>query len=235
MSGPIHGRLFVFSGIDGAGKSTQIKRVASSVGKSGRPPCVMWARGGYTTGMNSLKRVLRRNSRIPAPGPSAGRSRAFAKPWLRKCWLGLAILDLIRVYGVVLRWRLWRGQTVLCDRYWPDTLLDFQLHFPEENVARWFLWRALQYVCPRPTASFLLLVPLSVSLQRSQQKQEPFPTPVDVLANRLEAYRQWSSEDSYRLLDGQRPLDDLTNEIMSVIAAPVETGRGSQPDLTCTS
>jgi thymidylate kinase len=124
---------------------------------------------------------------------------------------------------------------VLCDRYWPDTLLDFQLHFPEENVARWRLWRALQFVCPRPHATFLMLVPLSVSLQRSQQKNEPFPTPVDVLENRLQAYRQWSAQASYRLLDGQRPLEDLTNEIMTVIDASVESGRDSQPDMTGTS
>ncbi len=224
----MHDRLFVFSGIDGAGKSTQIERVACQLVQSGRVPFVLWARGGYTTGMNVLKGILRlsNNSRLPSPGPSAKRSRSFANPWVRKCWLRLAILDLIRVYGVVLRWRLWRGQVVLCDRYWPDTLLDFQLHFPEENVAGWRLWRALQRVCPQPNAIFLMRVPLNVSLERSKQKQEPFPTPAGVLETRLQAYDDWSKQETCYLLDGQRPREELTAEIMTIIE-PQVAGRGS--------
>ena len=232
----MHGRLFVFSGIDGAGKSTQIERVARRIVQSGRVPCVLWARGGYTTGMSCLKGILRlgNSSRLPAPGPSAERSRAFANPWVRKCWLRLAILDLIRVYGVVLRWRLWRGQVVLCDRYWQDTLLDFQLHFPTENVAGWRLWRALRRVCPQPHATFLMRVPLHVALERSQQKQEPFPTPADVLESRLQAYDEWPKQEAHCLLDGQRPRDELTAEIMTIVETQVAK-RSSQRGVSCLS
>ena len=70
-------------------------------------------------------------------------------------------------------------------------------------------------------------VPLNVSLERSKQKQEPFPTPVGVLEARLQAYDEWSKQETCCLLDGQRPRDELTVEIMTIIE-PQVAGRGLQ-------
>ena len=219
----MRGRLFVFSGIDGSGKSTQINRLAQLLADSDQKPLVFWARGGYTSGMNLAKVLLRRVSKrglVPPAGHNDRRRHAFANPLIRKTWLTLAILDLIRVYAVGLRWRLLRGRTVLCDRYCGDTLLDFQLNFPDEQVEHWWLWRLLVRLCPHPDAAFLLLVPISVSRQRSADKQEPFPTPDDVLTSRLAAYRTWkASDDMWYVLDGECPVAQITHEIATVISA----------------
>ena len=51
--------LVVFSGIDGAGKSTQIELLKSWFLNRKIKVKVLWARGGYTPGMTYLKKSLR--------------------------------------------------------------------------------------------------------------------------------------------------------------------------------
>ncbi|HVF91890.1 MAG TPA: hypothetical protein VNH22_17625, partial [Blastocatellia bacterium] len=166
------GSLIVFSGLDGAGKSTQIRLLMERLESEGRKPICLWTRGGYTSGFGALKSALRRLSRggAPEPGHTPGRERAFKSPATRRAWLALAVLDLTRVYAVHLRLWLWRGRTIVCDRYLWDTLIDFRLNFPEEPVERSFLWKALDKLTPRPDAAFLMLVPVAESVRRSDIK-----------------------------------------------------------------
>ncbi|MDA7437895.1 hypothetical protein N8773_00850, partial [Candidatus Pseudothioglobus singularis] len=51
--------IIVFSGADGAGKSTQIDLLISSITKSGHNACSIWSRGGYTPGFEFVKKALR--------------------------------------------------------------------------------------------------------------------------------------------------------------------------------
>ena len=127
------GAIVVFSGMDGAGKSTQIELLRSHLNANDQDPVVLWSRGGYTPGMNWLKSLLRKGpskSALPDAGPSQARTQAFKRPLVRKVWLSLAIMDLLLLYGVWLRWKKIRGQVVICDRFLDDTALDLKLNFP---------------------------------------------------------------------------------------------------------
>ena len=116
--------LILFSGIDGGGKSTQIERLTSVLRERWGEPVVFWSRGGYTPGFERLKRGLRRGTGstiMPPAGRSAERSRSLRRPWIRRAWLALAVLDLLWWYGVRVRgWRR-RGRAVILDRYWLPT------------------------------------------------------------------------------------------------------------------
>lgn len=220
--------IIVFSGVDGAGKSTQIERLERALVAAGRRPRRLWSRGGYTPLFNGLKSLLRRTSRgtaVPAAGPSAERTARLQRPWVRRLWLTLAILDLIWLYGVRLRWWRRRGQTVLCDRYLADTALDFKLNFPDEEVARWPLWRALARLTPQPDAAFLLLLPVEESLRRSREKNEPFPDSPAVLSSRLAVYQEQAENGRWHVLDGRRSIDDIAAEV----AVRVATAAGATP------
>ena len=98
--------MIAFSGIDGAGKSTQIKLLKNKLEKNGKKVTLFWGRGGYTPGMELIKRVLRNNNSSAIPlkrGHSDERDRAFSKKWVKKMWLSLSILDLIFFYGIYVR------------------------------------------------------------------------------------------------------------------------------------
>jgi thymidylate kinase len=212
------GRLIVFSGLDGAGKSTQIRLLMERLESDGCRPVCLWTRGGYTSGFNALKSALRRLSRgraLPESGHTRRRARAFKSPATRRAWLRLALLDLIRVYAVQVRLWLWRGRTIICDRYLWDTLVDFRLNFPLETVEESFLWRALARLTPRPDAAFLMLVPVEESVRRSDIKGEPFRDPVEVLEERLSRYEALATEGHWHVLDGRRAAPDLASDILS--------------------
>lgn len=207
--------MIAFSGLDGAGKSTQINLLTEQLRQRGFATKYVWARGGYTPWLEGLKRLARRmlGRKLPPAGHSQQRSQTFRKGGVRRLWLMLAMLDLVWVWGVQLRWWKWRGQAIICDRYLWDTLIDFRLNFSHEQVERWLMWRLLRRAIPQPDAMFLLLIPVEESMRRSDIKGEPFRDPPEVLAKRLAQYQSLATNVPWQVLDGRQSVSDLAREI----------------------
>ncbi|MEM2001570.1 MAG: dTMP kinase [Candidatus Methanomethylicaceae archaeon] len=211
--------LVTFSGIDGAGKSTQIQLLIDYLRQEGQEPIYVWARGGYTPMFEGLKALLRRFAKhlVPPPGDNPQRERAFRRGWIRRLWLTFALLDLLWMYGVKLRWWQWCGRTVVCDRYLWDTLVDFRLYFPQERVECWWLWRLLVHLTPQPDAAFLLIVPVEESMRRSSIKGDPFREPLEMLAQRLAQYQAIAQGRQWHIVDGCQPVSELAAQIVKVV------------------
>ncbi len=209
------GKILTFSGLDGAGKSTQIALLKKRMSTNGEALVYLWTRGGYTSLFGQAKRLLRLvlGKKIPPSGPNPHRTQALQKTWIRRLWLTAALLDLLRVYGVQVRWWRWRGRTVLCDRYLADAYIDFRLHWPQEDIEQWRLWRLLRRLTPRPDVSFLFLIPVSESVRRSEIKGEPFPDLPETLCSRLQLYQALLLQGNWRVMDGLRSIPTLAEEV----------------------
>ncbi len=216
------GLLVTFSGLDGAGKTTQIELLRSRLEREGRPTRYLWSRGGYTPGFEALKAFARRllKRKLPPPGDNPDRTRALESGGVRRVWLLIALLDLILLYGVAVRWWRWRGEVVVCDRYLWDTLVDFRQNFPGDAVERSFLWRTLTRVAPRPDLAVLLVVPTDVSVRRAEEKDDPFPAPPPVVAWRREQYLELAEEKDWLVLDGRRDRADIASTIADGLLEP---------------
>jgi len=202
--------IIAFSGIDGAGKSTQINLLIDYLKENKKRTKYIWARGGYTPGFNFLKKIIRKSgtTTVPKPGRSQERAQAFEAPLMRKIWLILAILDITFLYAVYIRWMEIRGYSIICDRWIDDTLLDFQLNFPQEQVHKWWLWKLYLFCAPKPDRSFLFLIPVEESIRRSKLKNEPFPDSKEVLIERLSQYEAFDSGHWIKI-DGTRSVQDV--------------------------
>lgn len=215
----VTGKLIVFSGIDAAGKSTQIDLLVQRLRRNGLHPIVFWSRLGYTPGMTRLKWLLRKlaPSRImPSAGESEQRDLAMARQSTRRWWLRLSILDLGWFYAVWLRAMRWLGYTVICDRYLVDSELDFKLNFPDQHMETWRSWKMLKWAAVRPSAAFMLLIPIEDSQQRSRQKEEPFPDSRQRLEQRLAGYRSCCATGDWCVLDGRGDIAELSDQIHQV-------------------
>jgi len=192
--------------------------------ESRRMPAVQyWSRGGYTPGMDCLKAIARKvfRKKLPASGDIEGRTRSFRRGLLRKAWIWLALLELIRVYGGWIRWKLIRGNSVICDRYLWDTLIDFRILFPEEKIEDFLLWRLLRRVAARPNAAFVLHIPASVSEQRSTGKGVGHTEPTELVRLREAHYEQLDQSRGFHVLSGIDSSADNSSRILSVVSQVV--------------
>lgn len=211
--------LITLSGIDGCGKSTQLAAVENYGATNGYKVKSVWTRGGYTSGCNLLKDMLRHAfpSRMPTPGPSAQRDQVFRDTRVQRLWLCIAIFDLIRVYGIQLRWWLFRNKIVVCDRYIWDTQIDFELMFPHINFQRWVLWKALATLTPSPQSSFLFVLPYEESVRRCTIKYEPFPDSPTIKPLRFLKYQRLAQESGLHAVDACQSATCITDAIMGTI------------------
>ena len=213
--------IITFSGLDGAGKSTQIECLSERLLSEGYHVKVVWARGGYTHGFEFLKKLLRRlmGKKLVPSGQSKDRTQKLERPIIQKIWLTIAILDLIFLWGLYVRLLGNRERIVICDRYLNDTLLDFRKNFSATNVEESILWRLLTAITPAPDHAFLFWVPIETSMQRSIDKAEPFPDSKETLEWRLAAYMDQSTFPlhKYALIDGRNSITKNSEELYASI------------------
>ena len=210
--------MIVFSGLDGAGKSTQINILMDFYQNQRKRVYYFWSRGGYTPGMLLLKALLRKSGSNIIPeksGESIERGKIFKNSRIQKAWITLAIIDLIFFYGFWLRYKC-INNTVICDRYLIDTQIDFERNFPALDLQKFFFWKLLVWIAPKPDLHFLLMITPKESVKRSILKNEPFPDTLDTLNFRYEKYDNLSLQaDKIIRVDCSAEVEEVADFIAS--------------------
>ena len=183
--------IIVFSGVDCAGKSTQIELLKKKFLGHGIKSQSLWSRGGYTPGFELLKKLLRIviGKKVIPFGRSKKKHKTMSNLFIRYLWLVIAMLDLLFLYAIIIRIKSFLGKVVICDRYLGDTFIDFSLNFPNNNFNKMWLWKLLIMATPKPDISFLFILPVKKSIYRSTLKYEPFPDSKEILQQRLDMYK----------------------------------------------
>lgn len=187
--------LIAISGIDCAGKSTQIELLRRHFERRGRAVEALWYRPGYSPALDGARALIRRlrPGALPTADRPGARARAFARPGVAEAWIAAALADTLVQYAVRVRALLALGRVVLCDRYLEDAALDFELRFPRlAGLSRRGV-RALRLIAPIPDAAFLLTLDRDEMARRMAEKSEPFEDPPEVREARYRAYLEIAS------------------------------------------
>jgi dTMP kinase len=209
------GRFITLEGLDGSGKTTQLKRLTGWMQKRGIHPVVTRQPGG--TGTGDRIRELLLDSRSTTLAPLAEMALMFA--------------DRAQVIAEVIEPALAAGRTVLCDRF-TDSTEAYQgggRELGSEPVLEMHrvLCGALQ-----PDLTLLLLPSLKASLDRARRRNDRvtaqsgkdegrFEREQDAFYRRVwEKYREIAHRDAHRVvsIEGDLTIDEVHEQIIEAVA-----------------
>lgn len=206
--------MISFSGIDCSGKSTQIDLLCKELEKAGKKYAVVWSRGGYTPGIQFLKKLINRgNKEMTKEERLAYSAEVNKSSKKRKLLFTLSLMDLWFYYSIALRFKN-IGKTVICDRYIWDTYIDFKMKYPEYNFEKGFWWRLTLKTMLKPKPAFVLFIPAEESMRRSDLKEEPFPEPIEVRDERIQRYVKEMENNRWScVIDATKSIEEVFADI----------------------
>lgn len=213
--------MISFSGIDCSGKSTQIENVKNAFGKAHKKCKVIHSRGGYTPVLEFFKNLFRKDKKGTTEEQEQYRQEIHGNPKKRKMLLWLSILDMGLYYGIHFRFVELFGKTILADRYFWDSYIDFQMKYPEFDFEKWVVWRLARRISKKPSKSIIYTIPAELSMYRSTLKDEPWPEPIDVRRTRIDHYMKEISNGRWdTVIDATGTVEEVFEATMNAIAVP---------------
>jgi dTMP kinase len=209
------GRFITLEGLDGSGKSTQLKRLAAWMQKRGIHPVVTRQPGGTATGDRIRELLL--DSRSTTLAPLAEMALMFA--------------DRAQVIAEVIEPALAAGRTVLCDRF-TDSTEAYQGGGRELGSEPVLAMHRVLCGALQPDLTLLLLPALRASLERARRRNDRtsaqsgkdegrFEREQDAFYLRVwEKYQEIARRDAYRVVSivGDLTIDEVHEQIIEAVA-----------------
>jgi len=209
------GVFITLEGLDGSGKTTQIKRLAAWLARRGQEPVVLRQPGGTATG-DRIREILL-DSRARGVAPLAEMALMFA--------------DRAQAIAEVIEPALAAGRTVICDRF-TDSTEAYQGGGRELGSA--IVLEMHRIVCGglQPDLTLLLLPGFEASLARARRRNQRaeaetgtsegrFEQEKDAFFRRVwEKYREIAAREPERvvLIEGDLTIDEVHEQIVEAVA-----------------
>ena len=209
------GLFITLEGLDGSGKSTQLKRLATWMQKRGSDPVITRQPGGTATGDRIRELLL--DSRSAALAPLTEMALMFA--------------DRAQAIAEIIEPALAVGKTVICDRF-TDSTEAYQGGGRE--LGSDLVLEMHRLVCGdlQPDLTLLLLPSLEASLKRARRRNDRvtaqsgkdegrFEAEEDQFHRRVwEKYREIAAREPDRvvLIEGDLGIDEVHEQIVEAVA-----------------
>jgi thymidylate kinase len=213
-------RLVTFSGLDGAGKSSQAELLRETLTADGVQAVIEWVPVAINPSIGTMKSVakgiLRAFVRADRTGAAGGERDDASDPGKRLVRRSATVRHVwstvVTVANIVSHWRVMlrhagRGRIVIFDRYALDSAVRLHTWYDELGSVRFQSW-LVRTLSPRPSISFLLDVPADTALTRKVDRWD-----LEQLRRQAVIYRSECKTFRVKGLDGTRPRDELAVEI----------------------
>jgi dTMP kinase len=212
------GLFITLEGLDGSGKTTQIKRLAAWMQRRGFSPVVTRQPGGTATGDRIRELLL--DSRSGALAPMAEMALMFA--------------DRAQAIAEVIEPALASGAIVLCDRF-TDSTEAYQGGGRELGSAAVLELHRLICGGLQPDLTLLLLPSLKISLERARRRndrtaaqsgkdEDRFEREQDAFHARVwQKYHEIAAREPDRviLIQGDLTIDEVHEQVVEAVAMPL--------------
>ena len=136
--------------------------------------------------------------------------------------MAISLIDLMQIYGLRMRWLMRSHDVVVCDRYLLDTLVDFSVRFPGNQVEKWWLWQLVMRLSPVPDRSFFLRTSVETSNKRLIANNDPASEYPINLAQRLEYYDVLAEQNEWTVLNGEDDVNAIEARILTDVLSTLE-------------
>lgn len=225
------GRLISFSGLDGAGKTSQAQALKESLERLGFDVDIAWARLEWTTlwenrwlgliaapargalrlvsWLTSSRRRGRPPSRdeasnSPALEPARVRERSEL---ISQVWVSIIAAAHGWAQRRTTRAHLRRGAVVISDRYTLDAAVQLRYLYGPQRLFRFQTW-LLRRLLPTPLLAYLVDVPPETAHRRKPEQYD-----LEALARQALLYRELAERLGVKVIDGERAREELCAEI----------------------
>jgi thymidylate kinase len=211
------GLLIAFSGIDGSGKTTQVKLLGKELKANGIATFKMWSRWRPLLSLPLLE-VLRRTGQVKVQKADFLTIVEFQVPKnesIASLWVLVTQLENLLKTSLKLILPLTLGRAVVCDRYVLDLMVDgiSDLHDPPSKVR--FGFKLLRFL-PRPDFAFLV----DIDAEAAYARKPDLPSVSHNIA-RIQQYHELYNQAGVRIIDGRNPPDLIHREVWTRVSGVV--------------
>jgi thymidylate kinase len=222
-------RLISFSGLDGAGKTSQAEALRDALERLGFDAKVTWTRLEWTTlwenpwlgvlawparaAVGLVGRI--RNERVsgrqgtPEEAPAAITPAAVRErsELLSQAWVMVVALAHASAQRRSTRRLLAPGRIVVCDRYTLDAAVQLRFRYGDRRRFRFQTW-ILHRLSPRPVLAYFIDVPPETAWSRKPEQYD-----LAALERQARLYREACESLGARSVDGERAREELCAEL----------------------
>jgi len=205
--------LLTISGIDGSGKTTQAEMFINALKECGIRTKYIWMRYGSSNYINKLikigKFIMRRKENINTISKIEERKKYLESRISKVLWEITTVIELY-FYSLKIRWYLFWGYFVVCDRYILDAVSEMAFYIGEVNSYS----KLLSFIFPDSDISFYLRLSLKDFLKRNTDEKELFQNP-EKAEKLISLYDFWSKKLKIRQVNGSLNKNKLNNGIVN--------------------
>lgn len=207
-----------FSGIDSAGKTTQIELLMKYFEEHNIKAQKVWSKARATPGVVALKELFRRDKGFDEEKKAEYRQAVFQNSKKERMLYIASMLDLCWYWGIYYRILNVVNRYVVCDRYLWDTYVEINSDFAGIDIDRSILWKIVHAITPKPKVSFVFIVPAEVSLTRDHGKNAAGIESIDVKRRKIDSYMRCINKNCWtNVMDGMQSIENLRKQVLDIL------------------
>lgn len=207
-------RFVTFSGLDGSGKSEQIKMLSRALHELGVKHTIVYSRIGRNTAISAIRYflgwILQQIER---------QSYKYKTDWLRTAivsiFIRLSILDMLLCYIFLYRIKSIGRDILLCDRYIFDSYVDLVTLYDTSEPDNILAWRLVERFSPSSVLSILLSISASEANKRERARKGTYVEQISATLRGEELYKELAQKGEWDILiDGNASRHTVHQEVI---------------------